>query len=135
MILIDTTECPINRPTNFILQRILYSGYKRKTTLKYLVATTLQGNPIFWAGPMAGPTADIVIFRRYLKSIMIQNSWIGIVDGTFQGESSLLLVRLRRELTPHERNIYRLLNKRRVKIENFFARLKSFKCFSTSWRH
>jgi hypothetical protein len=62
MILIDTTECPINRPTNFILQQILYSGYKRKTTLKYLVVTTVQGNPIFWAGPMADQQQILLFF-------------------------------------------------------------------------
>jgi hypothetical protein len=39
-----------------------------------MIVTILQRNPIFWAGLMAGLIANIVIFQRYLKSIIIQNS-------------------------------------------------------------
>ena len=68
VILIDSTECPVSRPSNSFLQRVLYSGYKKMTTLKYQVFLSCSGIPIQWGGPCAGPTSDIKMFRRYFKN-------------------------------------------------------------------
>lgn len=43
---VDCTECKINRPTDSILQRSLYSGYKGYTTFKYQVICTADGKRI-----------------------------------------------------------------------------------------
>jgi len=89
----DTTECPLQHPSNQSLQQILYSGYKKCTTFKYEVTLDLaNGLPLFVSGPYAGPTADITVFWSHLKGVMITNGMIGLADGSYQGEGALLLV-------------------------------------------
>ena len=57
----------MERPVDPVLQRTLYSGYKKRTTLKYEVAMNLEtGEPVWVNGPYPGPTTDITIFRSNL---------------------------------------------------------------------
>ena len=60
---------------------------------------------------------------------MTQNGWISLADGGYQDEPNLLIT-LPRPFAPQERVFHR-----RVLIENFFARLKVFRCLKCTWRH
>ncbi len=138
MLITDTTECPLAKPKDSSLQRILYSGYKKQCTFKYEVAIDCQsGLPIYWSGPFSGPTADITVFRSGLKHFMVQHALVGLADGTYQGEHSLLLVPPRpyHGLTSLERMIHNLLSKKRVLIENLYSRMKGFEILSVRFRH
>lgn len=91
VLLVDCTEVHVARPTASVLATALYSGYKKKTTLKYEVAIACGTHlPIHLNGPFCGPTADIKIFREELKGKMIKYGWYGFADGTYQGEKELL---------------------------------------------
>ena len=63
LLIVDATECPVSHPVVSWIQQSLYSGYKKKTTLKYEVTISEETLcPVNWNGPFAGPTADITIF-------------------------------------------------------------------------
>jgi len=137
-VIVDATECKINRPQFSWFQRATYSGYKKTTTLKYEVAMSEKRRlSISYSGPFVGPTSDIEIFRSHLKGEMEENGWIGLADGTYQGEPAYLLVSPRpyKYLTPYQKELHRRLSKRRVLVENLIGRLKSFHCLSSRWRH
>ena len=138
-VIIDSTECPIQRPVDSEDQRMFYSGYKKVHTLKYEVAIDEEaGLPAWVSGPFPGPSADITIFWGGLKQALAAVGSIGIADGTYQGEPAALIVPPRpyRDLTPERRAYHRFLSERRVNVENFFGRQKTiFTCLSVKWRH
>jgi len=137
VVVVDATECHISRPTISWVQRACHSGYKKKTTLKYEVTVSAKtGKPVYWNGPFPGPTADITIFRSGLKEEMREVT-TGLADGTYQGEMWFLEVPPRpyKNLTPQQRAYHRRLSKRRIIVENFIGRLKSFKALVSCWRH
>ena len=138
VIIVDATECPIRNPSLSWLQQVLYSGYKKMVTLKYEVAIDfISGLPVHYSGPVAGPSADIEVFRGKLKDVMRRKGWIGLADGSYQGEHDLLLVPLRPQhlLSPLEQLIIRFFLEKRVLIENLYFQVKSFKALSTRWRY
>jgi DDE superfamily endonuclease len=137
-VLVDATEVTISRPTVSWLQTISYSGYKKKNTLKYEVAISEDsGMPISFSGPFFGPTGDISIFRSKLKEQMIEAGYIGLADGTYQGEDDLLIIPPRpfHDLSSDEKQEAYLISKRRILVENLFFRVKVFKILSTRYRH
>jgi hypothetical protein len=138
MVVVDATECVIRRPCLSWFQTMTYSGYKKKNTLKYEVAICEEsGLPISYSGPFSGPTADISIFRSSLLDRMVENDWYGLADGTYHGEGDRLLVPPRpyHGLSFFEKCVYSHLAKRRVIIENFLWRVKSFDCVNQRFRH
>ena len=68
---------------------------------------------------------------------MIDNELLGIVDGTYQGEGSLLLVPPCPYNPENERvaAIHLILSQKRILIENFYARMKGFDVLTTKFRH
>ena len=107
------------------------------TTLKYEVAVDGRtGIPLFFSGPFAGPTADITVFRSSLKHFMEINNFLGLADGSYQGEPQLLLTppRGRSDLSSDQLALSSLLSRYRVLIENLYARLKDFDILSTKFR-
>ncbi len=116
----------------------MYSGYKKKHTVKYEVTVSeLNGAPLSVVGPAAGPTSDMSLYRIKVRNILKRNGWIGLADGTYQGDYKYLVVPPRpyRNLTAKQRRFHKRLSKRRIVVENFFARLKNFRCLNIRWRH
>jgi len=93
--------------------------------------------PISFSGPWCGATSDITIFRSLLKQKMLEFNVRGLADGTYQGEDDLLTVPPRgyKGDTDNERFIRRALSSRRIKVENFFGRMKKFKILRHVYRH
>lgn len=62
---IDGTLKQSTRPGGgYTIQRVVYSGHKRKHGLKYLAVTTPDGLFAFFSGPWEGTRNDIRIFRE-----------------------------------------------------------------------
>jgi len=138
VVIVDATECQISRPTISWIQRATYSGYKKKNTVKYEVTVSEKtGKPVYFSGPFPGPAADISIFRSGLKGELRAKGMVGLADGTYQGEMWCLEVPPRpyKNLTVEQRAYHRALSKRRVLVENFIGRLKSFNALVARWRH
>jgi len=137
-VVVDATECPIARSTLSWFQTSTRSRYKKKNTVKYEVAMSEDGGtPISFSGPFVGPEADITIFRAHLKKIMEERGWIGLADGTYQGEDAFLEVPPRpfHSLDGERREKCRAQSTRRMIVENLIARLKSFIILSVPFRH
>lgn len=137
-VLVDATEVVIKRSTIAWVQKATWSGYKRRNTLKYEVAISEQtGMPISFSGPFVGSTSDIKIFRSKLKEKMLEFNYLGLADGTYQGEQGVLTVPPRgyKKDTPAQRVNRKAQSSRRIQVENFFGRMKLFRVLKTTYRH
>ena len=97
-----------------------------------------SGKPVFFNGPFYGPTGDVSIFDSGLCKVM-DNLQLppALADGTYQGHDKYLIVPPRpyKNLSPVQRLHYHALSHRRIVVENFFGRMKSFHCLVDKWRH
>jgi hypothetical protein len=61
----DATECPISRPVEQRFQRYLYSGYKKRHTLKYNLVVAVSCDLILHvSGPYRGPMHDLIAIEE-----------------------------------------------------------------------
>jgi hypothetical protein len=137
-VLVDATEVPIAKPTVAWVQNATWSGYKKRNTLKYEVAISeMSGLPISYSGPFCGATGDVTIFKNYLRERMIERGYRGLADGTYQGQSDVLTVPPHGYLgdTTDEAETRKALSHRRIKVENFFGRMKKFRILRDPFRH
>jgi hypothetical protein len=139
-VLVDATECLMRKPTLYWTQKCTYSGYKKRNTLKYEVSISEHtGLPLSYSGPYVGPTGDIEIFRASLKQKMLDFGVLGLADGGYQGEDDLLFAPPTYYSytidTYAERAIRRGHSRRRIKVENFFGRMKNFTILRQTYRH
>jgi hypothetical protein len=93
--------------------------------------------PICFSGPWCGATGDVKIFKSVLRQQMLDFNYRGLADGTYQGQSDVLTVPPRgyHGDTDNEHSTRKALSSRRIKVENFFARLKKFKIVHDTYRH
>ena len=63
-IIIDATECPIQKPSDVNIQSSTFSTYKNKNTLKCLVGCSPRGAVTFVSDCYGGCTSDRQIFER-----------------------------------------------------------------------
>ena len=151
VILIDTTECPISRSKKKDVQQATWSGYKHRHTLKYeLGLSEKKGVPVWVSGPYVGPEHDLTIFSQKLEKLMKKKGWVGYADGTYYSKkySSLLNApqrrkrkkkgeKKRREIyrSPEEKERAKMISRKRIKVENFFGRMKYFRVLSERFRY
>ena len=129
----------MKKPTHPAVCRTFYSGYKKQVTLKYEVAISELSGFIVWINsPFSGPTHDLIIFCFGLMGKMdMLSQVVALADGAYVGEQDYLVTPPRpyKHLNPIQKAYYQSLSRRRILIENFFARLKGFAAFSNKWRH
>ena len=72
-----------------------------------------------------------------LKKVMKKKGWLGLADGSYQGEAASFIIPPRnyKNHTQRQQHLHQALAHRRIKIENFIGRLKNFKTLSSTWRH
>ncbi len=89
---LDTTECPIQRPSDCIIQRLMYSGKSKKHSLKYEVGVSLHTGAAVWIfGPSPGSIHDPKIARSS-GILNILPVWEQVLaDKAYIGEPSFLL--------------------------------------------
>jgi len=62
--ILDGTECPIQRPQNNEVQRYFYSGKSKKHSIKYEVGVKVQDSAILWVyGGEPGSVHDLTMAR------------------------------------------------------------------------
>jgi hypothetical protein len=137
-IIVDGTECPIQRPTDDDIQWLFYSGKKKKHTLKYEVAVNITNGEIVWiSGPAPGKTHDLTMLRNNgLLLLLLSGEWL-LADKGYQGDSRILVPFKGKweDLTPWQQTFNRIVGSVRVLVERSIGRIKRFSCLKVPWRH
>lgn len=135
--LMDATEQPIERPQRG--QKAYYSGKKKRHTVKTEIRTRLDGEIIHVSKSRPGSVHD---FSLYKQGDPIARRAKVYVDGGYQGLQKLnpnTEVPFKKSkgnsLKPEEKIYNRALSRIRVKVENVFAQLKSFKILAERYRN
>jgi hypothetical protein len=135
LLIVDGTECPIERPIEDAIQNFFYSGKKKKHTIKYLVAVRITDGRIVWVSePAPGRIHDITLYRMHLQPLILP--WETLLgDKGFQGEPELITPVKGRTLTPFEKASNTYIGSVRAIIERTIGRIKRFAAVSHVWRH
>ena len=133
--LLDTTEVFIENPRNDLeAQRQTYSNYKKRQTLKGLIASVPNGVICFVSKLFPGSTSDKKIFEQSGLIDLLTPGDLILADKSFlihdllpQGvsvnTSSFLL---NEQFTPEEAKLTTQLARKRIHVERAFQRIKNF---------
>jgi hypothetical protein len=136
-ILADVTEIPTQRPQT--KQKKVYSGKKKRHTLKAEIAMTENGRIIAVSRVYGGRTHDFTIRKK--EKPFCRDS-VKLVDSGYQGlqkraqNVGLPVKRSRKQpLTKEQKDQNKALSKRRVRIENKIRELKIFRVLKDGYRN
>jgi len=134
--IVDGTECPVERPLDDTDQRAYYSGKKKKHTIKYEVAVDTDNAQIVWvAGGVPGSVHDLTLLRSSgLLNLLLPDERV-CADKGYVGGPDCLLVPFKGAISAREEMFNRFLSKYRTLVENVNARFKYFACLRVAWRH
>jgi len=132
---LDSTECPVERPYDPLIQRIFYSGKSKQHSMKYEIAVGLQDGDIKWInGGVPGSVHDLKLARYgQIKEHLLPHEFI-LADKAYVGES-IFITPIKGTHTKLEEAINMVLNTHREVVEHTFCRIKNFHCLSQRWRH
>ena len=133
-IVVDCTDCPINRP-NSDTQKQYYSGKSKRHVIKYQVAINLiDGTIVSVSAGFAGSIHDSTILRS-----------TGLIDALDRGESVIAdkayvgntwcITPIKGQCNGDEQLYNYILETLRIKVENVNCRYKNFGCLAQEWRH
>lgn len=135
-VVLDATEIQIQRPSTGI-QRIFYSGKKKKHTIKYEVAATIR-HPIriVWiAGPVYGSMHDLKLTRNQgLLDHLLPHEKI-LADLGYYGDPHFITPYKGKKQTDKQKQLSYKLGQIRVMIEHINEKLKVFQVLCHPWRH
>jgi hypothetical protein len=135
-VLIDTFETPIPRPTGEARQKRVYSGKKKRHTLKTQVATDAQGELMTVDAGHPGPSADK---RLYEGSALPEQFPRAAKQGDFYVGTAGVEVPQRKprggQLSDAQRAENRQQASVRVHVEHGIRRLKAFRILRDPYRH
>jgi hypothetical protein len=147
-ILVDVTECPVQRPkrrkvagkrTPKNQQKCYYSGKKKRHTIKHEIVIDGGGRILSVSNPIFGKRHD---FRIRKEGRPLPKSEAKIVDSGYQGLQKLVSgVMLpfkgtkKKPLTVEQKLHNTALARRRIKVENKIREIKIFKIMSDVYRN
>jgi DDE superfamily endonuclease/Helix-turn-helix of DDE superfamily endonuclease len=136
-VLIDTFETSIPRPTGAVRQKRVYSGKKKRHTLKTQVATDSHGELLTLDAGHPGPTADKRIYERSaIPEQFPRTTKQG--DLAYVGTAGVETPQRKPRggaLTPAQRAENRQKASVRVHVEHGIRRLKAFHILRENYRH
>jgi len=134
-LIVDATECPIERPSDYETQREYYSGKKKKHTVKYELGIQIETGLICWlAGGVPGRVHDLQVSRQFGLFDMLLPGELLLADKGYIGED-LFLTPMRQPEDEAEWDTNRDLSSVRDLVENVIGRVKVFQCTQQKWRH
>lgn len=136
-VLIDSFETAIPRPSDQERQKRVYSGKKKRHTLKTQVVTDRQGEILDVDAGHRGPAADKTIYEASPVATQFPQATKQGDLGYLGTEGVLTPHRKPRggHLTETQREENRQLAKVRVHVEHGIRRLKGFKIVRENYRH
>lgn len=136
-ILIDSFETAIPRPSQQARQKRVYSGKKKRHTLKTQVVTDVHGEVLEVAAGHCGPAADKKIYEASAVREHFPHATKQADLGYLGTEGVETPQRKPRggHLTEEQRDANRHLARVRVHVEHGIRRLKGFKILRENYRH
>jgi DDE superfamily endonuclease len=136
-VLVDTFETPIPRPSGEARQRRVYSGKKKRHTLKTQVATDVRGTLLAIDAGHPGPTADK---RLYERSAVAEQFPTAAKQGdlAYVGTAGVETPQRKprgQPLSEAQRAENRRKASLRVHVEHGIRRLKAFRILREPYRH
>ena len=140
--IVDATEIQVCRPGDDIMQKMFYSGKKKKHTVKFqVVVEPISGLIMNVFGPVPGSTHDIKLFDYSGVGELLQRRERILADSGYQGLDArgvpcvLPIKKPRgRERTEHVRLFNSVISRHRVAVENVISRIKDWQILSQKWR-
>jgi hypothetical protein len=149
-LIVDSFETPVSRPGNPEAQRRLYSGKKKRHTLKTQVVTDAAGEIVEISAGHRGPSSD----KRLYEQSGVQERYPAALkraDLGYQGITGMLVPHKKPpqrpkkrqgksqperspELTPEQREENRQHARARVSVEHGIRRLKAFRIVRDEYR-
>eukprot|EP00732_Lithocolla_globosa_P001195 Lithocolla_globosa_v1_NODE_557_length_3753_cov_135.321796.p1 type:complete len:325 gc:universal NODE_557_length_3753_cov_135.321796:1312-338(-) len=135
---IDTTFCPINKPTNNEVQRVYYSGKHKGHGVKYECCVRMNDGLFVWStGAVPGSVHDSQIARNagVMDELVCHPNELIAGDKAYEGIPHFISPVKGKNLSPQEAEFNEILSTHRIVVERAFGRVKNYKCFSSKWRH
>lgn len=136
-IIVDATEQQIERPSK--RQKKFYSGKKKRHTNKTEIRITPKGRIVHVSKTRPGTIHDFTLYK--LEPPIDPNSR-AFVDSGYQGLDKIhrqtelpYKAKKKKKLDPDERQYNEGLSRLRVKVENVFCQIKTFKILSYTYRN
>lgn len=132
---LDGTECPVQIPTEFLIQKHYYSGKKKKHTIKYEVAVQLDNGRILWVGgAVPGSVHDVTMARTLgIFNHLVPGELI-MGDKGYYGDEHFITP-FKQPQTVQEAQWNSCINSVREIAEHTYCRIKTFNFTQQKWRH
>lgn len=134
-LILDGTECLIERPIDNLIQRQYYSGKKRKHTIKYEVGVQLQSGKIVWlAGGVPGSVHDFTLYQICgLRQYLLPGEMI-LADKGYIGDTQIIHP-FKPTISDEEKEFNSAISSIREIVEHTIGRIKNFNFTQQKWRH
>ena len=133
---IDTTNCPIQKPTNPQLAKDCYEHRYHMEALKYETGISYKTERQCWlSGPYPGSMHDLTIARTSGVLHGLQANEFVLADKAYVSREPHLIAPFRPCRTVPQYNINLEIKRRRQIIERFHKRLKQWEFTTKPWRH
>jgi hypothetical protein len=132
---VDATDCPVERPSDYNLQRQYYSGKSKKHCIKYEVGIQIQTGKLVWlAGGTPGSVHDLTISRASgLSSHLLHGEFV-LADKAYIGEDCFLTP-FKPVTNEQELEFNSAISSLRETVEHTIGRIKVFGFTQQKWRH
>lgn len=136
-LLIDSFETPLPRPFDNERQRRVYSGKKKRHTLKTQVITDEKGDILSIEAGYRGPKSDIRIYQETKQNLpppLQQKEKIG--DKAYLGDDIKVPKKKPRggELTEQEKEENRKISQKRIYVEHAIRKIKAYRIMRDEYR-
>jgi DDE superfamily endonuclease len=136
-IIVDSFETPIPRPSLNDRQKRVYSGKKKRHTLKTQIITDQKGKILDVAGGHCGPKADVKIWNETkLPNELKDKPKLG--DKAYLGARKPTLIPKKKpkggELSETEKAENRLISQERIYVEHAIRKVKGFRVVRDEYR-
>ena len=137
--LVDVTECTIQRPKNYDMQREYYSGKKKKHTIKAQIIMNEKDKKIVSVCFDKGSVHDFTIFKNTtgelskLLYFLADSGYQGILT-YFKNSMTPKKKSKNNPLTDQDKELNKLISSIRISVEHVNCQLKIFRILSECYR-
>lgn len=134
-LVLDATVCPIERPEDNYIQKLMFSGKHKKHAIKYEIAVNIITGVICWVfGGYPASAHDLTVARAgNLTSHLEQNEHV-VTDKAYIGLPEAITPIKAAKMPLSRLWNYEVSTAREI-VEHVYSRIKNFQCLTQKWRH